>query len=53
MTINKKSALKENLIKQYNQTIANLQRIEGALAVLNQLEEEAEPAAEEETSEEE
>ena len=50
----KHQELKDNLIKQYNDTIANLQRIEGALAVLNQLdEEEAAPTAEEETSEDE
>ncbi len=29
--------LKENLIKQYNETMVNLQRLEGAIAACDQL----------------
>ena len=38
--------LKENLIKQYNETVENLRRLEGAIAACDQLIEE--PTTEEE-----
>ena len=41
---------KENLIKQYNELVVNLQRLEGAIAACNALLEEE--TTEEETSEE-
>ena len=41
--------LKENLIKQYSETIAQLQRIEGAIAACDELIKSEEPTAEEET----
>ena len=41
---------KENLIKQYNETVTNLQRLEGAIAACNTLLEEE--TTEEETTEE-
>ena len=44
--------IKENLITPYNETIANLQRIEGAIAVLNQLEEETSEESSESNGEE-
>ena len=44
--VDRKSALKANLLKQYNETLFNLQRLEGAIAVLNQLGEEEENTSE-------
>ena len=41
---------KETLVKQYNETLANLQRLEGAIAACNTLLEEE--TTEEETTEE-
>ena len=41
--------IKENLIKQYNETLVNLQRLEGAIAVLNQLDEVKEASSEDNT----
>jgi len=40
--------LKENLIKQYNETVENLRRLEGAIAACDQLTESEEPTTEEE-----
>ena len=42
--------LRDQLVKQYNETATNLQRLEGAIAACNQL---LEGAATEETTEEE
>jgi hypothetical protein len=42
---------KETLVKQYNETVTNLQRLEGAIAACNALLKEE--AAKEETTEEE
>ena len=40
--------LKENLIKQYNETVENLRRLEGAIAACDQLTESEETTTEEE-----
>lgn len=46
------SELKETLLKQYNDAVMNVQRIEGAIAACNELDSSEEETTEEETTEE-
>jgi hypothetical protein len=44
---------KENLVKQYNETVVNLQRLEGAIAACNELlQAQEETTTDEETTDE-